>query len=51
MLVTSEDADDADLLAHFPAIARFIAEAREQGGVVYVHCGAGISRAPTCCAA
>ena len=42
----SEDA--ADLLANnFEAIVAFIESARQQGGVVFVHCGAGISRAPT----
>lgn len=38
----------ADLAAHFPTICRFLDAARaEPDGVAYVHCGAGISRAPT----
>lgn len=51
MLVTVNDTDDADLLVHFPAICDFISAARADGGSVFVHCGAGISRAPTCIAA
>uniref|UniRef100_A0A7S4BFD0 Tyrosine specific protein phosphatases domain-containing protein n=1 Tax=Chrysotila carterae TaxID=13221 RepID=A0A7S4BFD0_CHRCT len=35
------------MASHFPQIVLFIDEARNRGGVVYVHCGAGISRAPT----
>ena len=42
----TEEAADT-LAAHFEEIATFIDEARNAGGVVFVHCGAGISRAPT----
>mmetsp|Transcript_16685 Transcript_16685/g.34020 ORF Transcript_16685/g.34020 Transcript_16685/m.34020 type:complete len:280 (-) Transcript_16685:39-878(-) len=51
MLVSVDDNDDADLLKHFPTVCDFISKARAEGGSVYVHCGAGISRAPTCCTA
>ena len=51
MLVTVEDDEGADLLRHFPAMCRFIGAARRAGGSVYVHCGGGISRAPTAVAA
>merc|ERR1711879_220632 len=40
-----------DLAAHFEPIAPFIEAARAEGGTVFVHCGAGISRAPTVTAA
>lgn len=42
----TEDAADT-LAAHFEEIAAFVEGARQGGGVVFVHCGAGISRAPT----
>ena len=42
---TPEAADT--LAASFPEIVAFVEAAREAGGVVFVHCGAGISRAPT----
>jgi predicted protein tyrosine phosphatase len=51
MLVTVNDEDDADIGQHFEAMCDFIDTARKQGGCVYVHCGAGISRAPTTCIA
>ena len=35
------------LAANFEQIVDFIEAARSAGGVVFVHCGAGISRAPT----
>ena len=37
----------ATLASHFEAIVAFIEQARTAGGTVFVHCGAGISRAPT----
>ena len=43
----TEDAA-AELSRHFDAIAAFVNGARLRGGVVYCHCGAGISRGPTC---
>ena len=36
-----------EIAAHFAPIADFIEAARSSGGTVFVHCGAGISRAPT----
>lgn len=42
----TEEAADT-LAAHFEEIVAFIEAARAHGGVVFVHCGAGISRAPT----
>uniref|UniRef100_A0A7S2WF89 Protein-tyrosine-phosphatase n=1 Tax=Rhizochromulina marina TaxID=1034831 RepID=A0A7S2WF89_9STRA len=49
--VVVNDAPEADLLTHLPRIVRFIDENRMQGRSVYVHCGAGISRAPSACIA
>lgn len=40
-----------ELGRNFPEICRYIDLAREHQGAVFVHCGAGISRAPTCAAA
>eukprot|EP00929_Paragymnodinium_shiwhaense_P058675 TRINITY_DN29399_c0_g1_i2.p1 TRINITY_DN29399_c0_g1~~TRINITY_DN29399_c0_g1_i2.p1 ORF type:complete len:310 (-),score=53.77 TRINITY_DN29399_c0_g1_i2:243-1172(-) len=40
-----------ELSAHFRKIVNFIDDALTNGGAVYVHCGAGISRAPTAVAA
>jgi len=51
--IYANDKEDAaeKLAAHFPEICRFIDAARnEPRGVVFVHCGAGISRAPTAAA-
>ena len=42
----TEEAADA-LASRFEDICKFIEEARSGGGIVFVHCGAGISRAPT----
>ena len=36
-----------EIATHFASIADFIEAARSAGGTVFVHCGAGISRAPT----
>ena len=36
-----------EIATHFAPIADFIEAARSSGGVIFVHCGAGISRAPT----
>ena len=42
----TEEAADT-LASHFEEIATFVDAARSAGGVVFIHCGAGISRAPT----
>lgn len=42
----TEEAADT-LASHFEEITSFVERARASGGVVFVHCGAGISRAPT----
>ena len=36
-----------EIATHFAPVADFIEAARSAGGTVFVHCGAGISRAPT----
>ena len=45
------DTLDASLLPHFPRICLFIEMAREANASVLIHCGAGISRAPSAVAA
>jgi len=48
--VLAHDSEDAaaGLSAHFPKICAFVDAARkEPRGIVYIHCGAGISRGPT----
>jgi predicted protein tyrosine phosphatase len=49
LYVRVDDTEEAAarLAAHFDEISEFIEQARSGGGVVFVHCGAGISRAPT----
>ncbi len=48
LLVEVDDTEHADLGAHFPAIVRFVARALARpGGACFIHCGAGISRAPS----
>ena len=47
-VICNDSQDDTRLSKKFGAISAFIRQARESpGGAVYVHCGAGISRAPT----
>lgn len=46
-----DDVEDADLARIFPKVCEYIEAARQSGGSVYVHCGAGISRAPSTCTA
>jgi predicted protein tyrosine phosphatase len=48
--LATED-DDAPTLEHLRQGARFIAAESRRGGVVYIHCGSGIGRAPTMAAA
>lgn len=43
--------DDAPTMEHLQEGVRFIAEAVQAGGKVYVHCAGGIGRAPTMAAA
>ena len=43
--------DTAPSLEHLREGVAFIAEVIERGGAVYVHCGAGVGRAPTMAAA
>ena len=45
------DSPETDLAAHFEASLAFIDAARASGGVVFVHCFAGRSRAVTVAAA
>jgi protein-tyrosine phosphatase len=50
-VVNVEDNNEANIKKHFPRIVDFISGCFQSGGICYVHCGAGISRAPTACAA
>ena len=45
--VDDRDAAGEELAAHFEPAVAFIEEARAAGRSVFVHCGAGISRAPS----
>ncbi|XP_075258613.1 uncharacterized protein LOC142350607 [Convolutriloba macropyga] len=45
------DMPEKDIKQHFQKIIDFVEVCRNSGGCVYVHCNAGISRAPTCCIA
>ncbi|KAH3745557.1 dual specificity protein phosphatase 1B [Pelomyxa schiedti] len=45
--VKALDSPAADILSQLPAACRFIDEARSHGGVILVHCGAGVSRSAT----
>merc|ERR1712226_393829 len=45
------DMPEKDIKQHFQQIIDFIEGGRTSGGSVYVHCNAGISRAPTSCIA
>lgn len=50
-VIPAEDAPSYDMSQHFDAAVTFIDTALRGGGNVLVHCGAGISRAPTITAA
>lgn len=47
MRVPIEDKEDSDAGAHFPAAIDFIHRAYTGKGRIYIHCTAGVSRAPT----
>ncbi|KAK9812886.1 hypothetical protein WJX72_005260 [[Myrmecia] bisecta] len=47
LLIEAEDAEDTNLLKHFPSCLRFISEGLAGGGRVLVHCVAGVSRSAT----
>ncbi|CAH2305897.1 dual specificity phosphatase 19 [Pelobates cultripes] len=40
------DLPETDLESYFPECFDFLEQAKKQGGVVFVHCNAGVSRAP-----
>jgi len=42
-----DDADEEDMVSHFPSCVQFIREALNSGGAVVIHCAAGISRSST----
>ena len=46
LIIGANDVPDYDISQHFPETNDFIHEARQQGAV-YVHCYAGMSRAPS----
>lgn len=46
-VVTILDSPSANLKAHFQACIRFLKQAIDQGGIVLVHCFAGVSRSAT----
>lgn len=48
LYVHAHDDGNANLLEHFPRIVSFVGESLRKGCNVYIHCGAGVSRAPTC---
>ena len=47
MILSCGDVATEDISQHFHKTNWYIAEALKQGGAVYVHCYAGVSRAPT----
>ena len=47
MILSCGDVATEDISQHFHKTNSYIAEALKQGGAVYVHCYAGVSRAPT----
>ncbi len=51
LTLSAEDQPTYNMAQHFDAALAFIAEAHARGGSVIVHCGGGISRAPTIVAA
>uniref|UniRef100_A0A7S0QWM5 Protein-serine/threonine phosphatase n=1 Tax=Cryptomonas curvata TaxID=233186 RepID=A0A7S0QWM5_9CRYP len=50
LVINASDSPTEPIFRHFEETNRFIAQGRE-AGAVYVHCGAGVSRAPTAVAA
>jgi len=51
MNIPADDSPSFDMSKYFESTFRFIDGALRSGGTVFVHCGAGISRAPTVLAA
>jgi len=51
MQVELDDVEDENILEHFPETNRFISEALEMGGHVFIHCAMGKSRSATILAA
>eukprot|EP00914_Ancora_sagittata_P011520 GHVO01022362.1.p1 GENE.GHVO01022362.1~~GHVO01022362.1.p1 ORF type:complete len:233 (+),score=35.61 GHVO01022362.1:154-852(+) len=51
LILPAEDKDEQDIKQYFAEAVIFIRDAIADGGKVLVHCGAGVSRAPTVCAA
>jgi hypothetical protein len=51
LVLAAADANGYNMAQHFSKTNKFIRDAIENGGNVLVHCGAGISRAPTVAAA
>jgi protein-tyrosine phosphatase len=49
--IHAHDDKDANLLKHFPRIVEFVGRGLREKTGVYLHCGAGVSRAPTSTAA
>ena len=43
-----DDAEMENLLVHLPRVCDFIDQALDSGGVVLVHCYAGVSRSASC---
>ena len=51
LFLNADDVPQYNMAQHFEKSIAFIENAINKGGAVLVHCGAGISRAPTICAA
>lgn len=46
-LVDDREEAAVEMAGHFERICSFVSRALQSGGTCYIHCGAGISRAPT----
>ncbi|KAF8819455.1 hypothetical protein IE077_001013 [Cardiosporidium cionae] len=51
LVLSVDDLPTSNIKRYFPQAVRFIRNAVAAGGRVLIHCGAGISRSPTVCAA